>query len=268
MNALTQFQDDFVKALVTPDVALPPAIAALAAQPGFAVYRNTVMKGCIDALQANYVCVARLVGEEWFRAAAAVFARSHPPALSTLLNYGESFADFLAGFEPAADLPYLPGVARLDHLWTEAHAAANEAPLTAADLSGLSPEALGAMQLRPHAAARWVWFDEQPIYTVWSRNRAGLEVGEIEWAGEGALITRPFDAVHWTPLNRAGCAFLEGCAGGATLGEAANAALDVEPDTNIAQLLENMITAGALARPSPARVETESAESHPQPAHT
>jgi hypothetical protein len=74
--------------------------------------------------------------------------------------------------------------------------------------------------------------------------------------------------VHWTPLNRAGCAFLDACAGGATLGEAANAALDVEPDTNIAQLLENMITAGALARPSSARVETESAESHPQPAHT
>jgi hypothetical protein len=172
MNALAQFQDDFVKALVTPDVALPPAIAALAAQPGFAVYRNTVMKGCIDALQANYVCVARLVGEEWFRAAAAVFARSHPPAQPTLLHYGESFSDFLAGFEPAADLPYLPGVAHFDHLWTEAHVAADEAPLIAADLSGLSPEALGAMQLCPHAAARWVWFDEQPIYTVWSGNRA------------------------------------------------------------------------------------------------
>lgn len=249
MNALAQFQDDFAQALLAPDAPLAPAIAALATQPGFAVYRNTVMKGCTDALQANYVCVAKLVGEEWFRAAAAVFVRAHPPTQPTLLHYGTGFADFLAEFEPAADLPYLPGVARLDRLWTEAHAAADEAPLTAADLSGLSPEALGALKLRPHAAARWVWFNEQPIYTIWSRNREGVEVGEIEWASEGTLIARPFDAVHWTPLDKAGCAFLDACASQASLGEAANAALGVEPDTNIAQLLENMITAGALGKP-------------------
>ena len=36
----------------------------LAAQPAFAVYRNTVMKGCVDALEANFPTVARLVGEE------------------------------------------------------------------------------------------------------------------------------------------------------------------------------------------------------------
>ena len=28
----------------------------------FAVYRNTVLKGCIDALQANYPTVGQLVG--------------------------------------------------------------------------------------------------------------------------------------------------------------------------------------------------------------
>lgn len=88
MNALAQFQDDFAQALLLPDAPLSLAIAAMAAQPGFAVYRNTVMKGCIDALQANYVCVARLVGEEWFRAAAAVFVHAHPPVQPTLLHYG------------------------------------------------------------------------------------------------------------------------------------------------------------------------------------
>jgi hypothetical protein len=34
-----------------------------ARQPGFAVYRNTVLKGCIDALQANYPTVHALVGD-------------------------------------------------------------------------------------------------------------------------------------------------------------------------------------------------------------
>jgi hypothetical protein len=33
--------------------------------PALAVYRNTVAKGCIDALQANYPAVHTLVGSDW-----------------------------------------------------------------------------------------------------------------------------------------------------------------------------------------------------------
>ncbi|MGH8808915.1 MAG: DNA-binding domain-containing protein, partial [Noviherbaspirillum sp.] len=97
---LTQFQDRFSQALFAPEPA--PDIAALARQPGFAVYRNTVMKGCIDALQANYPSVTRLVGEEWFRAAAAIYVVEHGPRDARLLYYGEQFPDFLEGFDPAA----------------------------------------------------------------------------------------------------------------------------------------------------------------------
>lgn len=262
MNTLSAFQDDFTRALLAPDAALPPAIAALAAQPGFAVYRNTVMKGCIDALQANYPMIARLLGEEWFRAAAAVFMQNHLPARPTLLHYGEGFADFLAAFEPAAELPYLPGVAKLDCLWTEAHAAADEAPLAAADLAALPPEALGELRLRPHAAARWAWFDEQPIYTIWSRNREGSDVGEIDWAGEGALLTRPQDAVQWTAIDTAGCAFMDACAAGATLAEAAGAALAAHPEADISQLLATLIAAGAL---SPSSQFADEAPAKPSP---
>ena len=62
---LETFQDGFANALLAlePSVDCAPELAYLVAQPGFAVYRNTVMKGCIDALQANYPAVARLVGE-------------------------------------------------------------------------------------------------------------------------------------------------------------------------------------------------------------
>lgn len=69
-TSLRQFQDAFALALLDPLVQPAARIAQLARQPGFAVYRNTVMKACIDALQANFPSVARLVGEAWFRAAA------------------------------------------------------------------------------------------------------------------------------------------------------------------------------------------------------
>lgn len=125
---LSTFQDGVAAALM-PQGAHPadtaPWLSALRSQPGFAVYRNTVHKACIDALQANYPTVCALVGEEWFRAAAGLFVQARPPTDGRLMAYGEGFAHFLQGFEAAAGLPYLPAVARLDRCWTESHLAAD-----------------------------------------------------------------------------------------------------------------------------------------------
>jgi hypothetical protein len=252
-TALTRFQDGFAQALLAPDPTaapgLPPEIAALARQPGFAVYRNTVMKGCIDALQANYPAVARLVGDEWFRAAATVFARERLPAQATLLYYGEAFAEFLARFEPAAELPYMPGVARLDRFWTESHAAPDEPALAPAALADLPPDALATTVLHPHAAARWAWFADQPIYTIWQRNReAPDDERELDWRGEGALLTRPHGVVQWAQLDAAGCALLDACAAGRPLSAAADAAIDAHRDADLAQLTKVLLEAGAFAR--------------------
>lgn len=250
-GALARFQDAFAHALLAPDAELAatvsPAVAALAAQPAFAVYRNTVMQGCLDALQANYPAVARLVGEEWFRAAAAVHVHEALPTDPTLLHFGAAFAGFLARFAPAAELPYLPGVAQLDRYWTEAHVAPTAAALHPAAVAGLAPATLAATVLRPHPAARWAWFADAPIYTIWSRNRAAEPFdAEFDWQPEGALLVRPRDAVEWIALDAAGCAFLDECATGGTLAEAAQAALDAQGNADLARLMSTLLEAGAF----------------------
>ena len=251
--SLRQFQDGLARALLEPELSpddYAPAVARLAAQPAFAVYRNTVMKGCIDALQANYPSVARLVGEEWFRAAAAVYVRAHLPAHPTLAVYGEGFADFLVGFEPAAELPYLPGVARLDRFWTEAHTAPDEMPIEAAAVARLGPEALARTVLRPHASARWSWFDAQPIATLWRRNRYPQDgdEAEIDWRAEGVLVVRPGGSVGNVDLDAAGCEFLDACASGGTLADAAAAALTVDAHADLAHLMSQLLEAGTFGR--------------------
>jgi hypothetical protein len=252
-GSLARFQDGFAQALLAPDPAaspdLAPEIAALARQPGFAVYRNTVVKGCIDALQANYPSVSRLVGDAWFRAAATLFLREQLPAQATLLYYGAGFADFLARFEPAAELPYMPGVARLDRCWTEAHTAEDEPALDPRTLAGLAPDALAATVLRPHAAARWAWFADQPVYSIWQRNRMAVDdERSIDWHGEGALLVRPDSEVSWVQLDLAGCTFLDACAAGRPLPEAAEAALAAQEDADLAALMKTLLEAGAIGR--------------------
>lgn len=244
---LAGFQDAFARALFAPASEADARVAALTAQPAFAVYRNTVMKGCIDALQANYPAVTRLVGEEWLRAAAAVYAREALPDEPMLMNYGRGFADFLARFGPAAELPYLPGVARLDRLWMEAHAAADETSVDAATVAELAPEILAATVLRPHAAARWAWFGDAPVYTIWSRNRSeGAFDENPDWNAEGALLVRPRDVVQWMAVDQAACAFLDACGAGHPLGLAAEAALEVQANTDLARLMSTLLSAGAF----------------------
>lgn len=251
-GTLARFQDDFAQALLATDTAASPTLAAVTAQPAFAIYRNTAMKGCIDALQANYPAVTRLVGDEWLRAAAAVYARDALPAQPMLLEYGTDFADFLAQFEPAAELPYLPGVARLDRFWTEAHAAASEDTLAPAAVTALASGNFFRARLQPHAATRWAWFADAPIYTIWSRNRCDAVIdGDIEWQPEGALLTRPVDSVQWCALGRAGCVFLDTCSAGGTLADAAQAALAVQPDANLGRLMARLLEAGVFSRLDP-----------------
>lgn len=246
MNTDT-FERDFLAALWSD----APQDDALSAQPGFAIYRNTVRKGCIDALEANFPAVARLVGRDWFRAAAACHVKASPPDDPRLLRYGRDFPAFLAGFGPAAAMPYLPAVALLDRDWTEAHMAADAPVLAPAALAGVPPGDLATLRLRPHPAARWRWFEAGPVYSIWSANRSGdaralAALADLPWRGEGALLLRPAQAVAWQPLDAAGCAFLDACRRGLSLGEAATAALAAHAAADVAALLARLLQAGAF----------------------
>jgi hypothetical protein len=147
-----------------------------------------VLKSLIDALEANYPTVAQLVGREWFRACAAEYVRTQPPRSPALVLYGETFPFFLSQFPPAAELAYLPEVARIDRLWMETHTAADE----------------GA-----RSVTRFGWFEHSAV-AIWMHQRspdphAELEVDDTE---EGIVLTRPVGAVEYQRLDRAGYAAL------------------------------------------------------------
>jgi hypothetical protein len=244
-RSLSEFQDAFVQALYNPEST---ALSELSAQPGFSVYRNTVMKGAVDALQANFPTVVRLVGSEWFIAAASIHARQSPPVDARLVYHGCGFAEFLDGFEHAQQMPYLGNVARLDLLWNEVHTAADEPGVDLNSLASLDPELLGSLRLRPRAAARWRWFADQPVFTLWQHNREQRDLPqELNWQGEGALLVRSEGVVRWQALDLGACTFLDACADGLPLGQAAQLARDVQPQLDVIELLTRLVSADTFA---------------------
>ncbi|NQD55198.1 DUF2063 domain-containing protein [Pseudomonas sp. CM25] len=241
-RTLAHFQDTFIQALYH------GSATGVAAQPGFAVYRNTVFKGCVDALCDNFPSVERLVGRDWLADVAGRYARQYPPPDARLIAYGETFADYLAPFACANGLTYLADVARLDWLWLQAFCAEQAPALDVAELAGMTASDLARCTLQPRRSARWQWFAEHPVYTLWHHNRLAQPLPEhIAWHGEGVLLVGDVEGVGWQALTEGACAFLDACANGHDLDRASALALQAEPGLDFNALLGSLLGAQALA---------------------
>jgi hypothetical protein len=235
----------FAAALLDPARPVPEGFAAAAADR-FRVYRNTVTASLADALAATYPAVLALVGEDFFRAAAREAARADPPRSPVLIDWGGGFAAFLAAFPPAASLPYLPDVARLEWAWTRAYHAADAAPAPISVLSGVAPEALAAARLVPHPAVRLVRA-RFPVVSLWAETtgRAARTALDLSRA-ESALVARPALQVTVRALAPGEDAFLAAVLEGAAIGQAAEAAA-AQPGFDLGRAFVRLFDAGAFA---------------------
>jgi hypothetical protein len=123
----------FSDALLDPAAPCPPGLSSWnGSDPAqrFAIYRNNVVVGLVDALADTYPVTQELVGEAFFRAMVREFVRAAPPRSPVLALYGQGFAEFIESFPPAAGLPYLAEVARLEMLRVRAWHAADAVPVT------------------------------------------------------------------------------------------------------------------------------------------
>ena len=242
---MSAFQAAFAAALSGDAGALlPHLVVDDRTRAAIGVYRNTVLKARIDALEASFPTVAQMVGLDWFRAAARAFAVEHPGDDPVLVTYGASFPDWLASFEPAQDLPYLAPCARLDRAWTEAHVAADGAVMTPAEAAALGATLTG-LSVGLHPSVRLFRFD-WTVPSLWLAHRyPQTPAGSLVWEprAEALLIHRTAGRVRARPLSPAGFAFLEACQKGRPLGIAADQALRIDRSQSIPTLFAELIAA-------------------------
>lgn len=244
------FHDAFAAALAGDALALAAGWGGDAdLAPGLTVYRNTIAKGCADALVAQFPTLVRLVGEAWLGAAAVEFARAHPPRTASLLGYGQDFPDWLATFPPAADMPHLAGVARLDMLWTEAHLAADAPALAPDALTGLDAGDLARLNATPHPATRIARF-EATIPSLWRALQAETppEAFDLEASPEALLFVRPSLDIDHRVVGPGVVALIEASGDGASLARAGALALAAEPSLALDRAFAELIALGAFTR--------------------
>ncbi|OTP74398.1 hypothetical protein PAMC26510_16630 [Caballeronia sordidicola] len=119
--------------------------------------------------------------------------------------------------------------------------------LNATAIAQLPAECMQTIKLKPQKAARWIWFADQPVYTIWSANREHVDVPTpLDWIGEGALITRVDGAVSWRALSAGGCTFLDACADDLLLDLAIEKSIAVEPSLDVGAVLSSLVSAGVF----------------------
>lgn len=236
---LRDLQQSFAAAIASPSLPPPASIAppcGAAPVRRFNAYRNNVYAGLIGVLEGRFPAVRRLVGDEFFKAMSRMFVDAVPPRSPVLLDYGATFPQFVASFEPLSEEPYVSDVAAIEWQLHRAYHAADAPALGPSDLAGVSPSLSGGLRFTL-APATGLLGSVYPAFSIWRANKdpdaGGRVAGDL--SAEDTLITRRGLDVEATRLPAGGHAFIAALAGGGTLehaatfaaGNAAGFALDV-----------------------------------------
>lgn len=232
--------------------APPEGIRAADPPARFAIHRGTVMESLVQSLGHAFPVARKIATPDNFRVVALAYIRAEPPQRPVLADYGAGFPDFLAGFPAAvADLPFLPDLARLEWALHTAYFAADAPSLAPQTLGAIAPEHLGSARLALHGAARRV-SSAHPVWTAW-RDEA---VPGADLPGQHVLVARPDARVDAYEIEPGDAAFLGEIAAGATLEEAAHAAIAVDARFDFAAILAAHLQRGTFAAEVATVIET------------
>lgn len=240
----------FVKALFDPGLPVP---AEVADRPGrqarFAVYRNNVRASLTEALAATFPVCRQLVGEDFFRALAGVYIGEQPPTSPLLTDYGRTLPAFIERFPPAAPVPYLADMARLELAWLEAQHAADPSPLDRAALAALltDEQRLPGQCLRLQPSVRLLR-SGYGVVSLWRAHQGQLPIASVDpCRPENALLLRPGLSVRVISPSDVDTAFVDALLRRLPLGAALEQTLhrypDFEPGPILALLLEHQAIA-------------------------
>ncbi|WP_422035376.1 putative DNA-binding domain-containing protein [Reyranella sp.] len=221
---------------------------AIAASARLRIHRHHVRQSLAGALAATFPAVQAIVGEAFFATMAMGFVQEDLPGQPVLAEYGAGFPAYVAGYGPAATMPYLGDVARLDWSLNFSYHSPLAPRLAAPELAGLTAERLFELKLELAAGSTLVrspW----PIDRIWHAAQPGALAGTVslEEGPASVLVLRQPDDSAFASLDPAETAFVAALAEGASLGEAAEAAFAVEPAFDPSSTFARLLSLEAFA---------------------
>lgn len=251
-SGLAASQQAFAQVLLDPDAADAAELdlRGEAAPARLALYRGNLLATWRRALANAYPVVLALVGEDFFGGLARAYGQHSPSDSPDLNRYGAHFAAFLDDFAPAAQLPYLPDMARLEWALHCAWLAPDAPALAAETLAALTPAQLEARHFTLHPAcsllsSRW------QVAQLWQAHQQQGEGADcfpqqLQQPGD-YLVCRPRWQAQVLELDVASHAALQRLQRGECFGAALDAAFALDEDFDLGRHLQQWLAHGVLA---------------------
>ena len=174
---------------------------------------------------------------------------AHPSDNPDLNQFGAGFARFLAAFEHVAEYPYLPDMARLEWALHRAYYAPDTDALPAAELASLAPQDFERARFTLHPAAS-LFQSPWAVVPLWLAHQPGATAFPDDMVIPGAAaITRARWKTELAPLDSAQHGALAALADGRSMGEALDAAFDLDEQFDVATNLRQWLELGLFAAP-------------------
>jgi len=243
-------QVEFAAKLFEPESSAPDGVVdprGIAAPKRYSVYKNNVIVSYLEALAAAYPACKNLVGEQFFNAIGRAYLLEVPPNSQLMILFGAGFAEFVEGYEPAKQIPFLPDVAKLERAWRLAYHSADVASISQEKLTALPAEQLGdaTIEFLPSVA---VIHSQFPLISLWSAATSMSPLDGIDpQQPESAFIVRPVLDVQVQNIALDHFASVSALSEGQTLNQAAEAGYSNNEDFEFSALFGFLIQSGAIA---------------------
>lgn len=212
------------------------------------VYRNNYHGNLHDTLAGAYPVIEQLVGKDFFRLLARKFIEQHHSRGGNLHHYGAEMADFVAAFEPAKELVYLPDVAKLEWTCHCAYFAEDAAALNLGQLAEIPSEHYPDLILRTHPACHTV-SSRYPIAAIWHAHQPGAPSDfyiDLDAGPCNVLVSRKNGFVQVSELADCDAAWLGSIHAGLPLGVATETTLERYSDFDVQSSVLNLMQKDVL----------------------
>lgn len=242
---LSALETSFRDGIIIGDEAVLTAFEAgnLTEQKRLNIYRNNVVGNYRNALEAVYPVILNLVGPDYFLQAAQRYAQRYPSLSGDIHHYGENFNELLASVPGAADLAYLPDVARLEWSIHAAFHAVDHQRLDLSRLQSIAPEEYAELRFVLNPAARLLK-SEFPIRKIWQVNLPdyhGDQHVDLSEGDECLLVMRRNFVVEVEAIAPAEAAALGSFQRGEKFDQALEGALAINTTFDVSGFLQRFV---------------------------
>jgi Putative DNA-binding domain len=228
--------------------AAPLLTGGRAATARFAIHMRHYEASLVSALLDKFPACVWLLGEPFVTSAARDFVHARPPGMPCIAEYGGDFPKFLANLPGTAKAPYVRAFAEAEWHLGHVSVAIDYPPRALAALAPFPAETLAdvALRLQPglaYVSAAWP-IDE--LLRLFLSDAAAPDRYVLEPADIWLEIGGARGEFRFERLDAAEFAFRRALAEGASIGSAAEPALDMDADFDAGQALARLFATGLV----------------------